>query len=217
MPRDSDGPPSTDWGIFHRVLQEEEEHHLLRLVLTGVPEGIGREALKEALEKAGRTYGEGPYLWGNHKLLPREQWLPDAGVTGQLEPVETQSFRDLVDEANGEKRVTLRLPIGLHAALVKAAEGRSFNQFCVDTLHAALYTAREGNLEVVPEGWGFLRDTVSEPSNQDVYVSRSLIARFGLKSGDRVRGEVRPPRGSEMYYGLLRVKSINGQTPAADC
>jgi transcription termination factor Rho len=73
---------------------------------------------------------------------------------------------------------------------------------------------REGRLEVLPEGWGFLRHTVGEPYDQDVYVSQRQIQRFGLKSGDTVRGEVRPPRDAEKYYDMLVVKSINGQ-PAA--
>ena len=215
MAQEPTNPPVTDWGVLHRVLQDDEEHHLLRLVITGVPEHAGREEIREALEKAGRTYGEGPYLWGNYRLLPRSQWPRDLGSEPENEQVESLTFGDLLDEANGEKRVTLRLPIGLHAALVKAAEGRSFNQFCVNTLYAAMHMAREGTLEVMPEGWGFLRKTVGEPYNQDVYVSRTLIERFRLKPGDTVRGEVRPPRDREKYYGLLHVQSVNGQEPGS--
>src|SRR3954454_23900521 len=184
----------TRWGVFHRVLQEETEHHVLKLVIADVPDAVEKEALKEALEKAGRTYGEGPYLWGNYRLLPRAEWSEEAAPDPAGEPMETVTYADLLDEANGEKRVTLRLPIGLHAALVKAADGRAFNQFCVNTLYAALHRVREGPLEVLPEGWGFLRHTVGEPHDQDVYVSQAQIRRFGLKSGDTVRGEVRPPR-----------------------
>jgi Rho termination factor, RNA-binding domain len=207
----------TDWGVLHRVLQEDEEHHLLRLLIIGIPEQVGREELKEALEKAGRSYGEGPYRWGNYRLLPRSQWPPELAGGPEGEPLESLTYSDLLDEANGEKRVTLRLPIGLHAALVKASEGRSFNQFCVNTLYAAIHMMREGTLELMPEGWGFLRNTVGEPYSQDVYVSRAQIERFRLQPGDRVRGEVRPPRDGEKYYGLLHVKSVNGQPASSDC
>jgi hypothetical protein len=215
MPQEPARQPVTDWGVLHRVLQDDEEHHLLRLLIIGVPKPAGREEIKEALEKAGRTYGEGPYLWGNYRLLPRDHWPPDLGSGPEAEAAESLTFSDLLDEANGEKRVTLRLPVGLHAALVKAAEGRSFNQFCVNTLYAAIHMVREGTLETMPEGWGFLRNTVGEPYNQDVYVSRTQIERFHLQPGDTVRGEVRPPRDSEKYYGLLQVQRVNGQEPGS--
>jgi hypothetical protein len=206
----------TDWGVLHRVVQDDDEHHLLCLVITSVPEKVGKQELQEALEKAGRVYGESSYPWGNHRVLPRQRWPQDWDVEHENQQVATLRFSDLLDEASGEKRVTLRLPIGLHAALVKASEGRSFNQFCVDTLSTALHMVCEGTLEVMPEGWGFLRHTVGEPYAQNVYVSRALIQRLRLKPGDVVRGEVRPPRGAEKYHGLLQVKSINGQSPASE-
>ena len=71
----------------------------------------------------------------------------------------------------------------------------------------------EGTLEVVPEGWGFLRHTVGQPDERDAYISRSQIQHFGLKPGDVVRGEVRPPRveNGERHYGLWKIESVNGQ------
>ena len=172
-------------------------------------------ALKEALEEAGRSYGEGPYLWGNYRLLPRSEW-PEAPAPDPAggENMETVAYADLLDEANGERGVTLRLPVGLHAALVKAAEDRSFNQFCVNTLYAALHMVSEGPLEVLPEGLGFMRQTVGEPYDEDVYVSQTQIRCFGLQSGDIVRGEVRPPRDAEKYYGFaLRQRASTASLP----
>ena len=71
----------------------------------------------------------------------------------------------------------------------------------------------EGSLEILPEGWGFLRRAAGERSDRDAYVSQSQIRHFHLKSGDVVRGEVRPPRvqEGEKYYGLVKIASINGQ------
>lgn len=73
----------------------------------------------------------------------------------------------------------------------------------------------QGSLEILPDGWGFLRHDNFSPSSTDVYVSQSQIKRFGLKTGDTVSGEVRPPKDSEKYFSLLRVKAVNGIDPDA--
>jgi transcription termination factor Rho len=70
-----------------------------------------------------------------------------------------------------------------------------------------------GVLEVVDEGHGFLRTERLLPGSSDVYVSQSQIRRFGLRTGDWVTGQIRPPKESEKYYGLLRVEAVNGQNP----
>ena len=71
---------------------------------------------------------------------------------------------------------------------------------------------RGGVLEILNEGIGFLRaDYAIGP--EDVYVSQAQLRRYNLRSGDQVIGFVRPPRESERHYGLLRVESINGQSP----
>lgn len=73
----------------------------------------------------------------------------------------------------------------------------------------------EGVLEMMPDGYGFLRSSdynyLSSPD--DVYVSPSQIKLFGLKTGDTVHGAVRPPREGEKYFALLKVDTINGKTP----
>ena len=70
-----------------------------------------------------------------------------------------------------------------------------------------------GILEIIPEGIGFLRSDNLLPGPDDVYVSQSQIRRFGLRTGDMVIGQIRPPKDTEKYYGLLRVESVNGQDP----
>jgi transcription termination factor Rho len=74
---------------------------------------------------------------------------------------------------------------------------------------------RGGVLEIMNEGMGFLRAEHYLPGPNDIYVSQSQIRRFGLRTGDMVIGQIRPPKESEKYYGLLRVESINGLDPEA--
>jgi transcription termination factor Rho len=70
-----------------------------------------------------------------------------------------------------------------------------------------------GILDVLPEGYGFLRTGGYLPSQQDIYVSLSQIRRFGLRKGDEVRGAVRRPKDNEKYMALLRIETVNGVTP----
>jgi transcription termination factor Rho len=74
----------------------------------------------------------------------------------------------------------------------------------------------EGTLEILPDGFGFLRSPdyhyLSCPD--DIYVSPSQIRRFGLRNGASVAGQIRPPKESERYFALLRVEAINGEDPA---
>lgn len=72
---------------------------------------------------------------------------------------------------------------------------------------------RGGILEIMSEGIGFLRSGHYQPGPYDIYVSQSQIRRYGLRSGDLVIGQVRPPRESERHYGLLKVESVNGLDP----
>ena len=70
-----------------------------------------------------------------------------------------------------------------------------------------------GILETMSDGYGFLRQDSLLPSSNDVYVSQSQIRRFGLRNGDMVSGQGRPPRNGEKYYSLLRVEAINDLNP----
>lgn len=72
-----------------------------------------------------------------------------------------------------------------------------------------------GVLDIVHEGIGFLRSDHLLPGPEDIYVSQSQIRRFGLRSGDMVIGQVRPPKETERYFGLLRVEAVNGLDPEA--
>ncbi len=70
-----------------------------------------------------------------------------------------------------------------------------------------------GILEIVQDGIGFLRSDHLLPGPDDVYVSQSQIRRFGLRTGDFIVGQVRPPKETEKYHGLLKVEAVNGLDP----
>ena len=67
-----------------------------------------------------------------------------------------------------------------------------------------------GILEIMDEGYGFLRQVITYRASGDVYISQSQIRRFNLRNGDTVTGQVRPPKEGERYFGLVRVELING-------
>lgn len=73
----------------------------------------------------------------------------------------------------------------------------------------------EGVLEVLPDGYGFLRSSDYNylPGPDDIYVSPSQIKRFGLKTGDSISGQIRPPKESERFFALLKVEAVNFENP----
>ncbi len=75
----------------------------------------------------------------------------------------------------------------------------------------------EGVLEILPEGFGFLRSTNYNylPCPDDIYISPSQIRKFNLKTGDTVSGQIRPPKEGEKYFALLKVEAVNFENPEA--
>jgi transcription termination factor Rho len=71
----------------------------------------------------------------------------------------------------------------------------------------------QGVLEVLNEGFGFLRPINYLPSSEDIYISASQIRKFDLRTGDLVSGKCRPPKENERYFGLLQVEAVNGENP----
>ena len=82
-------------------------------------------------------------------------------------------------------------------------------------LEAEVVLRAEGVLEILPEGYGFLRsqDWSYLYGPDDIYVSPSQIKRFNLRTGDTVNGQVRPPKSGERYLALLKVETINERPP----
>ncbi len=70
-----------------------------------------------------------------------------------------------------------------------------------------------GILSIVNDGYGFVRQDGASAASSDVYVSQSQIRRFGLRTGDHLMGQVRPPKDGERYFGLIRVEEVNGVKP----
>ena len=75
------------------------------------------------------------------------------------------------------------------------------------------YMFMEGVLDILPEGFGFLRPINYLPSAEDIYISQSQIRRFDLRTGDVVSGKCRLPKENERYFGLLQINAVNGENP----
>ena len=81
-----------------------------------------------------------------------------------------------------------------------------------DLLAAGDFEEGGGILELHPDGYGFLRSAFFMPSSKDIYVSMAQIRRFGLRTGDEIRGKIRPQREGDKYSALLYIDTINGMT-----
>jgi transcription termination factor Rho len=106
--------------------------------------------------------------------------------------------------------------------LAKEHQITAFNQMKKKELIFAILRAQaekgglmfmQGVLEVLNEGFGFLRPINYLPSAEDIYISASQIRKFDLRTGDLVSGKCRPPKENERYFGLLQVEAVNGENP----
>ena len=118
----------------------------------------------------------------------------------QLEKKNLDELRDLARDANVPRFSRMKKQELILGLLRSEAERRG-------------HKLRGGILEVVDEGMGFLRAEKYLPGPNDIYVSQSQIKRFNLRTGDMVIGQVRAPKDSEKYFGLLRVDAVNGLNP----
>ena len=127
------------------------------------------------------------------------------------------TLSELQDKTNEEL-----LSLGVELGVVdeeEAANGAApkRQELVMKLLHA--YSERDGHilaggiLSIVNDGFGFLRQDGNYAGAGDVYVSQSQIRRFGLRTGDQVTGQVRPPKEGERYFGLVRVEAVNGINP----
>ena len=124
-----------------------------------------------------------------------------------LKELKTQSPTDLLayaEEVGVENASSLRKQDMMFAILKQLA-----------TNNVSIYG--DGVLEVLPDGFGFLRSPEANylPGPDDIYVSPSQVRRFGLRTGDTVEGEIRSPKDGERYFALLKVNDINFQEPSA--
>ena len=120
----------------------------------------------------------------------------------ELEEMDLGDLMKLAEEVKVNEPEELTKDQMVEAIMSRRAEDEGF-----------LY--RKGILDILPDGYGFLRTQGYLPSEEDVYVSMSQIRRFGLRRGDEVSGLIRPPKDSEKYYALLRIENVNGLDPDA--
>ncbi len=132
--------------------------------------------------------------------------MPNASIPleqmtiGQLEELNLEDLRDIARAANVTGYTRLK-KYDLVMRLLRAnAEQQGF-------------IFGGGILEIVQDNIGFLRSDHLLPGPEDVYVSQSQIRRFGLRTGDLIIGQVRPPKETEKYHGLLKVEAVNGLDP----
>jgi len=118
----------------------------------------------------------------------------------ELEPKTLEELRDVARDKDISGYSRLKKDDLILRLLQAHAEEQGFN-------------FRGGALEIIQDGIGFLRSDHLLPGPEDVYVSQSQIRRFGLRTGDMVIGQVRPPKETEKYFGLLRVEAVNGLDP----
>jgi transcription termination factor Rho len=130
-----------------------------------------------------------------------------SGITMPTESPEVQPPQQSVEAEAGKPQQTPHQPFNRRPP--REEKQSNFN------LEFEGIVASEGVLEMMPDGYGFLRSSdynyLSSPD--DIYVSPSQIKLFGLKTGDTVKGNVRPPKEGEKYFALLKVETINGRLP----
>jgi transcription termination factor Rho len=127
--------------------------------------------------------------------IPLEQM-----TIGQLEELNLDELRDIARAANITGYTRLKKYDLVMRLLRASAEQQGF-------------IFGGGILEIVQDNIGFLRSDHLLPGPEDVYVSQSQIRRFGLRTGDLIIGQVRPPKETEKYHGLLKVEAVNGLDP----
>ena len=132
--------------------------------------------------------------------------IPETSAEASLVVAEAKPSADSADPKKFERRPNPNNP----KQNPRTQEAPAFNMDFDNVI------VNEGILEIMPDGYGFLRSSdynyLSSPD--DIYVSQSQIKLFGLKTGDTVRGSIRPPKEGEKYFPLVRVEAINGRIPA---
>src|ERR687897_106947 len=152
----------------------------------------------------------------NRRPRRRTQSSYRAPVTEYEEQQELEAAKERNDLEVSDLRemsVTELRQVGRELELETAAADRKdelVDRILQRQTERAGHSYASGILDIVDEGFGFMRRHGLLPSPDDVYVSSSQVRRFGLRIGDRIAGAVRAPRDAEKYWGMLRVDSVNG-------
>ncbi|MBS4168238.1 Transcription termination factor Rho [Parachlamydia sp. AcF125] len=157
-----------------------------------------------------------PEIVSAEKMTITENSQPEVSSSKEQEPVAGEITRIAdIQRMNIDQLNQYGKKIGLKhlGSLTKSQMVFEIVKAISENPHEVLYG--EGVLEVLPDGFGFLRSTNYNylPSAEDIYVSPAQIRRFDLKKGDTVCGTIRPPKDKEKYFALLKVDKINGKSP----
>ena len=177
----------------------------------------GRDLVKEAeLEKADKVDDEKPVEAKESekpaKTVEVESEKSDDTTNDDKEPKKETPYEKHLRIKEEKKKARANNPQkAKHTNNEKSREAEEEEKYNLVGIVIA-----EGVLEVMQDGYGFLRSSDYNylPSPDDVYVSQSQVKLFGLKTGDTVTGTIRPPREGEKYFPLVKVNSINGRDPS---
>jgi len=119
---------------------------------------------------------------------------------------------DELESKTKDELVVMAKELGISSAATYKKQDLIKDMIHADTEQQG-FVSCSGILEIMSDGYGFLRQETMLPSQTDVYISPSQIRRFGLRNGDLVAGSGRPPKNNEKYYSLLQVLAINDANP----
>ena len=157
----------------------------------------------------GRRYHGRPR--GGGAIAERERDRDRERDTGEI-PAEMRNALSELESKTRDELLVVAKEVGFEAKAVMKKDVVVQGLFQLWAEQQGYHVA-SGVLEIIGDGYGFLRRNGMRPSPGDVYVSPSQIRRFALRTGDGVLGQVRPPKEGEKYHGLLRVETVNGAEP----
>lgn len=166
---------------------------------------LRRRSNRPNMQNNNNNSGRQPSFHGAENVEDKKAEVINIGDLQEKKLVELQSLA----KEMGLDRVTGLRKQELIMGIVDAHRSKTENNAGDDRMMGS------GILEVLPDGYGFLRATSYNylPSPDDIYVSPSQIKKFNLRTGDTVRGEVRPPKDGERFFALLKVQDVNFMSP----
>jgi transcription termination factor Rho len=212
----ADEPQATATTAPERVSSPEEaaasEHEIAPEETAPPPDGEAETAVAEASETAAVTPAV-PTRRGDERRARRPRKANSEKAPEETDAV-TLSLKDLKDLSIQELNAKAKA-LDVEGATGMRRHDLIFKILQSQTEHSGLLFA-EGVLEILPDGYGFLRAPESNylPGPDDIYVSPSQIRKFDLHTGDTISGQVRPPKGGERYFALIKVEAINFEPPA---
>jgi transcription termination factor Rho len=188
---DTEETPSDESGRSGRQPKGERQNH----------QGQQQRGNPKNRQPRGQEHGNANQQQGRKGKEQRDQPPPSNRLTvAELDTRDTEALHELARELGVAGYIRMRRP-DLITRLLQAQTERDGHTF------------GDGVLEIIEDGFGFLRGQRFLPGSDDIYVSQSQIRRFGLRTGDRVSGQVRPPKDNEKFFSLLRVEAVNGIDP----